>query len=386
MASSSSSNVPSSTASSRLHSLTGLRFVAALCVVLEHLSITAEYIPPGRISVSFFFVLSGFVLTWSVRPDDSPRSFWRRRFWKIFPNHVVTWTLMMALLAAAGISLVPGVLQPGATAPAPAVANLFLWHPWVPSFEFLFSVNPVSWSLGSELLFYALFPALLPLVLRIRQRRLGLAAVGLVALVWLVPLVSLSFSGRDLMPGLLQSQYWFDYFFPLSRLPEFILGMVLARMVRHGVRPRVGVALPGIVALVVLTAATRLEVPAPFMFTAVTIVPIALVVLGAASMDVRGIRSLWRTPVMAFLGDISFALYLVHPVVNATFDHLLGTRLRSAIGEFGEDAVIITLCLVAAWVLFRTVERPLMRRFGSVGDAAARGTAPDAAPESPARY
>jgi peptidoglycan/LPS O-acetylase OafA/YrhL len=40
--------------------------------------------------VSFFFVLSGFVLTWSARPDDIATGFWRRRIARIYPVHLVT--------------------------------------------------------------------------------------------------------------------------------------------------------------------------------------------------------------------------------------------------------------------------------------------------------
>ncbi|MEV5502709.1 acyltransferase [Nonomuraea fuscirosea] len=361
----------STTVSSRLPSLTGLRFVAAFCVLLEHLNIIAVFVPPARVAVSFFFVLSGFVLTWSSRPGDTSGSFWRRRFWKIFPNHTVSWALMLVILAVTGVSLVPGVLPPGVTPPLPAAANLTLLHSWVPSFDYMFSVNPVSWSLSSEMLFYLLFPALLPLVLRIPARRLALAAVGLVALAWLIPVVSLTFSGPQLMPGLLQSQYWFAYFFPPARLPEFVLGMVLARMVIHGFTPRLGVALTGAATLLFLFVATVTGLPAPFMFAAVTVVPVALVVLGGASMDVRHARSLWATRVMVFLGEISFALYLIHPLVNLVFNQLTQGRVRAALGDAGTNVIVIALCLVAAWVLYRTVERPLMRRFGSSRPAAA---------------
>lgn len=45
----------------------------------------------GRSALSFFFVLSGFVMTWSARPGDTATAFWRRRAAKIYPLHAVTW-------------------------------------------------------------------------------------------------------------------------------------------------------------------------------------------------------------------------------------------------------------------------------------------------------
>src|SRR5690242_14192774 len=103
---------------SRLPSLTGLRFVAALCVFAYHAwlpipalrlvnddgvayGVYGKVSQAGGLGVGFFFVLSGFVLTWSARPGDTPKSFWRRRIVKIYPNYAVAWLLAMVLFAAA---------------------------------------------------------------------------------------------------------------------------------------------------------------------------------------------------------------------------------------------------------------------------------------------
>ena len=91
-------------APARLPSLTGLRFAAAFLVFGFHAHIegivaagaTRDVMDwvfgPGAAGVSFFFVLSGFVLTWSVRPGETAWRFWRRRIAKIYPNHAVTAT------------------------------------------------------------------------------------------------------------------------------------------------------------------------------------------------------------------------------------------------------------------------------------------------------
>ncbi|MGH3417733.1 MAG: acyltransferase family protein, partial [Actinocrinis sp.] len=96
----------------RLDSLTGLRFLAAALVFFFHGSIEFVFAnqatqhgyltgaaTAGFVGVSFFFVLSGFVLTWSARPNDRARAFWRRRFFKIAPNYVVTYVAALILLA-----------------------------------------------------------------------------------------------------------------------------------------------------------------------------------------------------------------------------------------------------------------------------------------------
>lgn len=94
----------------RLPSLTGLRFYMALAVLQCHaLGIFANgsalprspvLTSAGPVAVSGFFVLSGFVLTWSSQMGERVRAFWRRRFWKIFPGHAFGWALAVGFLTA----------------------------------------------------------------------------------------------------------------------------------------------------------------------------------------------------------------------------------------------------------------------------------------------
>src|SRR4051794_29113441 len=118
----------------RLDSLTGLRAVAAFAVFLTHAQGLFDGGPAGpflrRISaqgptgVSFFFVLSGFVLTWSSRPGDRPGAFYRRRFARIAPAY---WC---ALCAAVLLELT--VLRSGrGAAPAKdAIPSFFAVQAW----------------------------------------------------------------------------------------------------------------------------------------------------------------------------------------------------------------------------------------------------------------
>src|SRR6266496_2959700 len=93
-----------------LPSLTGMRFIAASCVVANH-ALFINLFPPGLAgdweivirqaswtSVGSFFVLSGFVLTWSARPGDAARTFYRRRFFRIYPQHLLTFVVAALLI------------------------------------------------------------------------------------------------------------------------------------------------------------------------------------------------------------------------------------------------------------------------------------------------
>ncbi|MFD8277520.1 acyltransferase family protein [Streptomyces flaveolus] len=202
-----SAATPPRRAPSRLPSLTGLRFLAALAVLPHHAFLP---IPPLRLladdatqfrsyrwfnqaggpGVPFFFVLSGFVLTWPARHDDTTTSFWRRRFVKIYPVYVIARALAMGLFAAP------------ATSDGVAVADLFVVHVWVPEYFTNFSVDCPSWSLGVEAFFYLCFPLLLRLFQRIDAAHLKYWIAGVIAAVWATPALAYGlFSKTELAPS-----------------------------------------------------------------------------------------------------------------------------------------------------------------------------------------
>ncbi len=120
-------------------------------------------------AVSSFFLLSGFVLTWTRRADDTPLRFYRRRIVKIFPNHVVTLVLMLGLLWVTTAPSPAPVQEPTA---GQAMANLFLVHTWYPDLGMVTSGTGVTWSLASELFFYLLFPLIIVPLCALPVRRL----------------------------------------------------------------------------------------------------------------------------------------------------------------------------------------------------------------------
>ncbi len=374
---------------SRLPSLTGMRFVAAVLVFLFHAVhqgffasertqdiAHALFYQGGWAGVGFFFVLSGFILTWSMRADDTAPAFFRRRFFKIYPLHLITLIIAMMLAAWVAQASVSGwnlALQ------------VLLLQSWSPDIMVRASFNGVAWSLSCEAFFYALFPVLIRIIDRIRPERLWAWAGAVVAVIFAVPFAADRLPDQGTFPTMdvTAADLWLVYQFPGTRLLDFVLGIILARVVMEGRRLPLGFG--GSVALVVAAYVVAPLFPSSYHLVAVMVVPLGLLVAGAAREEAAGRRTWLSGRAMVWLGEISFAFYITHQLVQSYAHQLLGVGTGwDTPRAIGLLALIFGATLLVSWLLFTLVERPVMRRFGTsrsrrpapVGEAAGR-TAPD---------
>ncbi|MCZ7375699.1 acyltransferase family protein [Micromonospora sp. WMMC250] len=340
----------------RLPSLTGLRWIAALLVFGFHAGTMRIIAEPdykavvdalftlGLSGVQFFFILSGFVLVWSARVGDSRRTFWRRRVAKIYPNHVVLW----------GAALLVAWWFADPVLPAVALENLLLLQAWDPRMGWFYSVNTVSWSLSCEFFFYLCLPLALPLLRRANPKLLWVLIVAL-------PLLILAlWPAQQLVPEV--SRWWFTQIFPPVRSLEFWLGAVAAELMRRGLWRGPGLTVASLVFVGTWVAAAqwiRAE-----LWTTLLAVAYLLVITAAADADVRDRRSPWRSRPLVWLGEVSFAFYLVHVLVMTSVLRWSGDWGTGFTGWRGPAVVLgfLAVNLVLAGLLHRFVETPMMRR------------------------
>jgi len=248
--------------------------------------------------------------------------------------------------------------------PVAWLSNLLLIHDYFPQPSINLSVNPLSWSLSSEMLFYLSFPFLIGLLRRIPVRRLWIWAFATVAGVFAVQLINqllIPTTPKSPVNPMSDPQFWFGYLLPPTRLFEFVLGAVLALLVRAGKWPRIGIVPAAVLLLVGYTAA--LYLPVHYALFAVTMLPVGVLIASVANADLQGRRTPFGGRVMVWLGEVSFAFYLCQGVtlfyVRGLFAH--------ALFPTGEGVlVIIGLCaltLLAGWLLHSRVEMPMMRRW-----------------------
>ncbi|MEU2349071.1 acyltransferase [Modestobacter sp. NPDC049651] len=337
----------------RLDSLTGLRFFAALAVFGLHAlnygrgAPGDSFLVAGTTGVSFFFVVSGLVMSWTARPGDTPALFYRRRFARVYPAYAVTWVVSLVVLVAAGRR--PSVVD---------LVPLTLLQSWVPSETVYWATNAVFWTLSCEAFFYLAFPWLHRLVGTWSVRRALAAVLACVGAVEALA-VAVWVAGDGPLA------HWAAVVFPVSRSLEFTVGVLLGLLVRQGVRSAPPLWAAGLVAIASFAAADH--VPAAFRDVAVTLVPFALLIWSAAQADLAGRRSVLRSRGLVALGTWSYAFYLVHSLTMVTWfevlrragvdvDALSGASWCAAVtGAFG-------CALLAAWGLHRLVEVPMERR------------------------
>ncbi|MET7423497.1 acyltransferase [Dactylosporangium sp. NPDC005555] len=340
---------------SRLPSLTGLRWAAALIVFGQHLleqyynpqlvaakpvrsAVWAALAHGGGLGVSFFFVLSGFVLAWSARPGEPARTFWWRRFSKIYPATFVTTVAAVFIIGGAG--------------PLQLATHLTLTQSWVPRRDVYAGLNIVSWSLSCEAFFYLCFPLLLA-----GLRRLGPAGLWAIAVMMVECVVAL---GANLVHASHATAAWVGYLLPPVRMAEFTLGVCVALLVRSGSWR--GPGLRWSLALLPPAMVAGLFAPYPLNEHAITLVPVTCIVAAAARADLRGARTFWSRPVMVYLGELSFAFYLVHYLVIAAFNRWgLLPHHAGPLQALVATVSVLWFSLIAAMLVYHGVELQALR-------------------------
>jgi peptidoglycan/LPS O-acetylase OafA/YrhL len=325
-----------------LDRLTSLRAFAGLMVFGYHLrkwdvwSAPLDVAAVGYVGVSFFFVLSGFVLVWATSAADRARDFYRRRFARVYPSHFA-----MLLIAV----IVPA-LPVDRSLPS-AVASAVLVQSWLaPNDHLVYGMNGVSWSLSCEAFFYAVFPLAVSLLTRIDHRQRWLLALGAYVMTSVFVLVAAAAGSRAAGVA---------YVNPAIRFAEFLLGMVAGMSLREKSAPPAGPLLAWVAAVLALgVVVARLRLPAPIP-DSLLVLPFLGLLLAAAASDVAG-RPSWLTHRwMIYAGQLSFAFYLVHELVIV--------NLRRSLALHGPSAAALYLAVaaLAAIALHHLVELPCQR-------------------------
>ena len=346
----------------RVESLTGLRWWAAFFVFCHHMTNLAplpifDFLKYGTSGVTFFFVLSGFVLTWSARPGTKISTFYRRRFARIVPLYLLT--LVAAIFVFYRFDPPAGMPWIKPVSVTVLVLSAFLLHGWSNDPTVLYGGNPAGWTLSVEAFFYAYFPFIW------RATRKLKTAGGLTLCVVVVVLGGAYrlalFHDKDI-PVLPQ---------PVLHSVAFLFGIGLAIALRSGWKPRIPVWFAFLVTggglyLLWYSGANPTEVPGAVTMglcqKEVLTLLYGFLILAVAARDMRGGRSLLRSKPLVALGQWSYAFYLVHATILYAIKEYYGVAGPIGWSNLTWYAGVCALSIFASWLLYKFVEHPLERK------------------------
>jgi exopolysaccharide production protein ExoZ len=343
----------------KLRALQSLRAIAALLVVLDHTAgLTAGHGFPheplnawatflGAQGVSIFFIISGFIMTYTAdsAEDQTPPPMRATRFAVRRIIRVVPLYWILTIVTAIPMFLI-GLHRPVGITVARFMKSL-LFIPYLDAGGNMTPVLPIGWTLNYEMAFYALFAAILLLPHRVRTAALlGVLSVVVISGSFFYPIFSgvnphtpLEFLSNPviLLFGLGTVLGWLKLEYPQWLL--HLQGVPLAA-------PLLAINFC-IFALVVHHSPVALRWSVLFWF--VDYIIVALCAFGRAGI--------W--PRLEALGDASYSLYLIHllPVFAMYFLWQSLHYLYPVVFI----AVTIGLAIAMGLAAYRWVERPLTR-------------------------
>jgi exopolysaccharide production protein ExoZ len=283
--------------------------------------------------VDVFFVISGFIMVYSSERLFAARGgsamFLTRRFARIVPLYWLTTALAVWLMslpinwssAFYSYFFIPYRLANGNIVP----------------------LHGVGWTLNFEMFFYALFAVAIVWRRKIAVPALCAALAGIVV------------AGKWLQPSVVPFLYWSD---PI--VLEFAAGMLVALAYRNNVRLSIAMCvglLPAALFAIWFVSAQHMP-PSEYRFVQWGL-PAAILV-AAAVLGSREAPPRWIAAPVKLLGDASYALYLIHPLMGA----VLFLWWPNGLNQYPMIPVILVAAIITQAVaigVFLLLERPCTR-------------------------
>lgn len=342
-----------------IFSLTSLRFFAAAGVFLHHLGVLnsvdnsvvkvlAKYFFSGYVGVTFFYILSGFIISYSFKKHKADGFFDSKDFIffrvvRIFPVHWLT--LVFSFFVFSHLSSVDFLHL------TVLFSNIFLLHAFIPLENVYFSYNPVSWSLSCELFFYCCFVFLVVLKTR-------------VLLFLLAVIISLQFY-FIVYPQDYISDHWLFYINPFFRINGFIIGMLLCRL--HGSKPPLlsknvfsfmevlSLILLGVTLYISTNFISDMNLRYDLLF-----IPAMAFMVFIFSYDGGVISRILSHRCFVLLGEASFSFYMIHLIViRVIFKVASDKHIESPSAIILMALIAFALSVLGAIIIFKLFEVPV---------------------------
>lgn len=283
----------------RIQQLTFTRFVAAVLIVIYHRGkdsylFNNEYLSfiftQANIGVSYFFVLSGFVMivAYNNKEHIIYLDYIKNRLSRIYPVYILAIFLILCVKLFKEINYYDLML------------NVLMIQSWVPGKDT--TINGPGWSLSTEMFFYLCFPLLFNFI----YKKLTLKNVGFwVILFWFCSQIVIHLLSQNLIRASINS-----YSNPFMRLNEFLVGNLAGLFFINKLQEkRKNYSVYILVALLTLVLLLKFPIGLNYQSGLLSILFAPLIILLSLSTD--KLTKLFSTDIFIFLGEISFGIYIL---------------------------------------------------------------------------
>lgn len=357
----------------KLRHIDALRGVAVLLVILVHTASTVNeiaMIPPswlwicnyGQMGVQLFFVISAFTLYMSHESRQaethSIKAFFIRRIFRIAPLYYVGIALYFGMSVYVSYRVTGSLKMPERYSWQNVLANMTFIHGLYPPANN--NIVPGGWSIGTEMLFYAIFPFLFVMVCKFFER----SAIWLVALPLLA--ASISIGSQHVVRSMFEvncGNNTFVYFNIINQLPVFLLGMSLyysAKMQLFRPIPLIAYW----VAFLCLTLVGVLFLNRYYFGVQYAIIPLIAGVSFCLLFKIFEASSFLTPSWLVWMGQVSYSAYVFHYV----FARIVTSRVAVRCDGIVSSECLLVLCyllavlgtFVAALIAEKYLERPFI--------------------------
>lgn len=338
----------------QINALTATRAFAAIMVVIHHFgselypfTLSKNIFHAGNIAVSYFFVLSGFVLFIAYDGKRiSYADYFKRRIGRIAPAYY----LSLILMTFVAVGFLKYTLNANA-AKEIGLSALFL-QAYVPSFPLV--LNSPAWSISVEMFFYLLFPAFLILL----NRNIRLFVIGTVVLFVLAQYFHMKYyEQRWSLPDSIVDTVFFN---PAMHINQFLIGMLGGWLyLKTNIRKWKfkGSSLLLLVVILLLIAYR----PDSISYQVGLIAPVFMFFI--VSTAVADTKVLNARP-LVFLGEISYGIYILQFPVFKLLQSLNTSYMHIPAGLFFFNGLVVLL--LTATASYYLLEQPLRRMISGV--------------------
>ncbi|WDF59091.1 acyltransferase [Flavobacterium sp. KACC 22758] len=337
----------------RINQLTFTRFLAAISIVIFHYgkksfifnnNIVSFIFFNANVCVSYFFVLSGFVMmiAYGNKSVFSVKDYFRNRFARIYPLYFFAILLVLFLqIRTKNLDLLGLFL------------NVLMIQTWIPGQALMF--NPPGWSLSVEFLFYAIFPLVLNMFVKndnFKKNTIVIILFWILSQVLFQTLFAFyeeneSSSMRDLL-----------MYNPLMHINEFLIGNLAGYFFIKKIQDkRSNYDFPVLVIIGLVFLALKLPLNLNFHNGLLAVLFIPLIIL--ISLNNGFITTLFQKKAFVFLGEISFGIYILQfPVYSLISAFSINKYLH-----LNDPTIVFFLRLVILIILssftYIYIEKPL---------------------------